>query len=174
MTRRAEPEFFRLLSLGRFSIDDEGRIWRFSNCGPVLVPPKRAESGPSGNNGHLRVRIRRGFFVSAHRIVWIHFHGQIPLGFEPNHINGNKIDNRPENLELVTHRNNSIHSLKILKRRIAKGETISSSKLTEQQVNEIRELGGLKISHSDISKRFGVSQVQISNIIARRCWKHIK
>ena len=174
MTRKAEPEFFRLLNLGKFSIDDEGRIWRYPNCGPVLVPPKRAESKPHGNNKHLLVRLRRGVQVSAHRVVWIYFNGPIQDGLEPNHINGDKTDNSSKNLELITHQENSIHSIRILQRRIARGEVIRSSKLMEYQIRNIRQLGETNISHKDISKRFGVSQAQISNIIARRCWKHIK
>ena len=38
----------------------------------------------------------------VHRIVWEAFNGRIPEGMEINHINENKLDNRIENLSLVS------------------------------------------------------------------------
>jgi hypothetical protein len=48
-----------------------------------------------------------------HRILWIFLNGEIPEGMELDHINHDKLDNRIENLRLVSHaennRNASIH-----------------------------------------------------------------
>ena len=40
---------------------------------------------------------------SVHRLVWETFNGEIPEGYEVNHINETTTDNRLENLNLMTH-----------------------------------------------------------------------
>ena len=42
----------------------------------------------------------------VHRFVWEQFMSDIPKGYQINHINEDKTDNRLENLELVTQKEN--------------------------------------------------------------------
>lgn len=65
----------------------------------------RPYSTPSG---YLRVALRKRLYF-VHRIVWMSFCGRIPLGFEVDHINGKRDDNRIENLRIVTRRENSLN-----------------------------------------------------------------
>ena len=71
---------------------------------------KVVENKSNDGNGYCRVRFN-GRMVLYHVIVWILSTGKgIPQGREIDHINGNKIDNRIENLRLVTKRGNSQNS----------------------------------------------------------------
>jgi hypothetical protein len=44
-------------------------------------------------------------YAYEHRLVWLTAHGKIPKDREIHHRNGDKSDNRIENLELVKHNN---------------------------------------------------------------------
>ena len=59
--------------------------------------------------GYYRVQLWKnsiGKFYKVHRLVWIAFNGQIPEGYEVNHINEIKSDNRLSNLNLMAHKEN--------------------------------------------------------------------
>ena len=45
---------------------------------------------------------KNGIFSDEHRRVWVEHYGEIPKGYIVHHINGNKTDNRIDNLEIMT------------------------------------------------------------------------
>ena len=60
----------------------------------------------NNSNGYCRVGFN-GKMILHHVIIWILSTGKdIPKGLEIDHINGNKLDNRIENLRVVSHRGN--------------------------------------------------------------------
>lgn len=100
----------------------------------------------------------------AHRLIAEAFIGPQPDGHEINHINGVKTDNRPENLEYVTHADNVRHSF-------ATG-LVKRVKLNAASASEIRRLHG-KVSASELASTYGVGPGCVYDIWGRRTWKHI-
>ena len=98
------------------------------------------------------------------------FYGKRPFGYEVNHKNGIKIDDRIENLEYVTHKENMKHASRY--GLIEKGEDRKCAKLKE---HEVREIFFLYPSHTQVylGNKFGVTRKQIDRIVNGHSWKHI-
>lgn len=99
----------------------------------------------------------------VHRAVWIAFNGPIPSGKEINHKNGVKSDNRLENLELCTRKENLHHHFK-------SGRAITSMgkpRLPDEAVVAIRFFGCTD-SQEVLARVFGVTRDHIYNIYTKR------
>lgn len=113
----------------------------------------------------------RGAGHYVHRAVWEVVHGPIPPTLEINHRNGDKADNRLENLELVTHAENVRHAyaLGIYKR----GEARSDAKLTEAQVLAARQRVAAGEPVRVLAREFGVDPKTIRLAIRGETWAHL-
>ena len=114
----------------------------------------------------------KGHTMQVHRIVMAAFVGPCPEGKEVNHIDGDRGNNRLDNLEYVTHSENVLHAFRIglLSR---KGEKNSQCILTEDNVHEIRRLIGRE-THKTIANMFGVSTSTICAIASGQNWSWLK
>ncbi len=93
---RSDSEYLKFL----FSYNDGVITWRNkSSPQSRIVLGERA--GSFDKDGYLIVRVRNQT-SSIHRIVWVYHNGEIPAGFEIDHVDGDKLNNRIENLRLTT------------------------------------------------------------------------
>lgn len=72
--------------------------------------------------GYIHISFR-GMQLKAHRVAWFLFYGRYPKNII-DHINGNRADNRIENLREVTHREN-LRNMKKHRNGMPPGITIS-------------------------------------------------
>lgn len=105
-----------------------------------------------------------------HRLVAEVFLNKSSELLEVNHIDGNKLNNKVDNLEWCTPSENIKHSFKIGLKNFL-GEENPRSKLTKAQVLEIRELAKKGLTQREIGEIFQITQGHIAAIINNKCWK---
>lgn len=126
-----------------------------------------------GNTGYGQIQYR-GYPVRAHRLSWELIVGPIPEGLHVCHTCDNRLCINPRHLFVGTHKDNMDDMRRKGRENFAKGERVGVSKMTEDQVLEMRRLwatGQHRIC--DLARMFGLTHVPVICIIRRKTWKHI-
>lgn len=169
---------------GQLSFNNKGNLfihYRFhynpkgSGFTKYFNPPKKM--GYKDSWGYLGIAIwdgKKSRFMRIHRIAYLYFNGlsEFPDNFrEINHINGDKTDNSPENLEFITRKENDKHSREVLGNTL-EGSKNGKAKLTEGKVRNIIHL--LK-NHTCtyVAKKYKIGTTAIEKIKYGETWKHI-
>ncbi len=163
----------RVRSLTRRSVRKDGKP--LSITGRVLL-------ASVGDRGYPRVTLTRNGVARwshVHSLIAAAFLGPPPGamgngdGYTVNHINGDKTDNRAENLEYTTSRENIRHARDngLLDGR---GTGNGRSKLTDEQVREIRSRYQRGVTRQvDLAAEYGVDQGTISRVVRGAGWTHL-
>lgn len=106
----------------------------------------------------------------VHSLVAEAFIGKRPDGMECNHIDGDRTNNRADNLEWVTPAQNMAHAA--ANGLVRNGRRCNFAKLTEDDVRSIRTMAE-NCSNVEIAKRFGVHREAIRKIVRRINWAHV-
>lgn len=162
-----------------YEVSNDGRVRRI----PGITSDGRAVRGGEMANvlvrGYHHVLMQcegRKWMTRVHIVVALAFIGEPPgpigvTGYTVNHKNFEKLDNRVENLEWMTAREN--HADCVAKGRKAHGERHYKARLTEAQVRVMRELrvGGFGVQA--IADRMGLKNHLVSDVLLGRCWRHV-
>ncbi|MGF2820196.1 HNH endonuclease [Bacillus subtilis] len=148
----------------------DGRVWRNYkklNQFKTIKLDKPEIASTTTTRGYRRIG-HKNEMVYEHTLIYAWFHGIDVLdSFQCiDHINGNKSDNRIENLEGVTIRENSrrAESLGLVKRTF--GEVNGMHKLKSENIKEIFELRQQGLTQYEIAAKFSVTQGHISEILS--------
>lgn len=185
-------ECWRPVRGGHYEVSDLGRVRR-------AVPgngtwPGRILKPKRDKDGYLLVSLSIDGQISTekvHRLVAEAFIGPYPTGLQVNHRNGDKTDNRVNNLEYVTAKENNQHAFDLglntqrLKMRELgrlggakvtdkrRGEHNGKARLTAEAVSRIRALARAGQSQSKIAPQVGVSKSAVKHVLRGRTWSHV-
>lgn len=153
----------------RYEVYEDGRIWSFFKGdwgSPTL-----------GRGGYVRFSYRnkdgKRCCKTLHRIVYEAFVGPVPKEKEINHRDGNKMNNKLDNLELVTHSENIRHSYGMGLHPRKRGFEIARTKLSELEVNDIRRLYDEGWKRTLLAEKFKVAYPTIHRIISRKARSYV-
>ena len=154
--------------VGKYQVSNLGNVKTFVGWkGRVMKQSKQ-------NKGYNIVRLSNKNHL-VHRLVAQAFIPNPENKPNINHKSGVKTDNRAENLEWVTQKENIDHSIKFKLKPDDRGEKSYLAKLTENEVYVIKGL--LKytsIRPYEIAKIFNVVNDTIYAIKNKKSWKHIQ
>lgn len=114
-----------------------------------------------------------GKMRSVHSIVAEAFMGKRPDGLVVNHMDGNKLNNRLENLEYCSPKMNAEHAARNGLLKTMSGELCGHSKVSENQVMEIRMRHKNGESQSLLGREFGINQSTVWELVHGTTWKHL-
>jgi len=126
-------------------------------------------AGRSCSNGYRMVGLfKRGYL--EHRLIFMFHHGYFPK--EVDHIDGDKLNNRADNLEWVSSKRNALHSTRVLKKNIWENHNLA--KLTEGDVIDMRVLRTFGATYADMARAYNVSEAAVSNAVKGKTWVNRK
>lgn len=127
---------------------------------------------PSYSSGYAILNLRnksRKWSIGVHALVALVFLGPTPSGMEVDHIDGNRRNNRADNLRFVTPSENINGSVG----RGHRGEKRWNATLTNDAVRQIREMKRNGETVKNIAEKLAVSESQCYHVLSGRSWKHV-
>src|SRR5699024_9744579 len=170
---------------GRYYISNKGRLlttgWRGSTQIRIMKP---AIDGSGYYRDSILIKGKLTT-VKMHRLVAQHFIPNQLNKSQVNHIEFDRINNKVENLEWVTPKENAQHSLKagrlvgfkkgVKHKNHPIGEQVGNAILTADIVREIRQKHRPRIyTRKMIAEEYGITESAVKDVLSRRSWKHVK
>lgn len=156
-----------------YMINSDGKIFSLKRD-----PRGREIKQHAGNSGYLKVSFSiktnsgcRTKNYMTHRLVAKYFLGECPEGYQVNHKDGDKLNNKASNLEYVTQYENMTHARDFGLLNPPKGERNHNSKLTESDVDLVRNLWVFNKAQI-LSVFMGVDESTIRRILRGDNWKN--
>lgn len=157
----------QLLGDPNFKINENGTVLtRVARTGKVFVNPDTWRiAGRIRSTGYRELGYN-GKKLAIHRIVYARFKGNLSEDLVVNHIDGNPLNNHPDNLELGTQSQNNFHRYRVL----GKGAVMGNRVLTWDIVRQIRFEKTQGLSHKTLALKYNISKGHVSEIVNNKIW----
>ena len=163
---------------GLYQVSNKGNVkslsrpswnrFKFVQTKETILKPSKGE--------YLRVKLydknNKSKNFAVHRLVCLTFLERIKGKNFVNHKNGDKYDNRLENLEWCTKSENTLHSFRNGFQTPIVGSNHSNSKLDESKAKKIK-YGHSDLTQSQIAKIYGIDRSKVYQIRKGISCKHI-
>jgi hypothetical protein len=163
-------EYRDIQGLSGYRVGNDGSVWtlwirRQRKLGSVwnrMIPG-------TDRYGYFRVVLHDGdkiYHRTVHQLVLEAFEGPKPAGHEGRHLDSDRSNNRADNLKWGTRLENATDA--VLQGRYRYGESNGRSKLTHDDVEQIKQLRRAGVTAEDIALQFRVSAKHVRGIVAGR------
>lgn len=170
-----EEEWRPILGADGYEVSSLGRVRTWRKRGGYSRWPEHRQTVPKlltprvrDDGYHEYTLSGAGRRTTGHVLVAEAFHGPKPFGLQTRHKNGIRGDNRPENLEYGTAKENAADRAR--HGTAVRGSKANTSKLRVRDVLAIRRLAASGVTKAELARRYGVTDVAIGSIVRRKNW----
>ena len=172
-----EAEWLPVPGFSAYEVSTAGQVrshYRYWHRGCRIVRRTRLLSPKVGKHGYQELTLCtevRHHSRLVHLLVLEAFRGVRPSDMYARHLNGNRLDNRLENLVWGTHLQNEQDK----KRHgtLLSGSLHPRAKIDEAKAREMHRLRRNRLTLKAIGERFGVSADCVGSIMHGRTWRHV-
>jgi hypothetical protein len=159
---------------GKFEVSNEGRVKSLPHsvrhwCGRDIPQPERFVKQSPHSGGYRVVTLRDGKKHFIHRIVMAAFAGDAN-GRDVNHIDGDKTNNRLENLEYCDRLHNVRHAIATGLQDNG-GEGNGMSRYTASAITTAHKMVCSGSTHSEAARATGVKESTIQAVMTGQRWR---
>ena len=165
-----------ILDNPNFDVRIDGTIWTRKTRRKGLLPNGAWRQVTSIVGAYFRLCVRvvgKTKHISIARIVYLKFNGPLNENLVINHIDENKLNNHPSNLELVSNQQNTTYNKTIedfRSRSSSRSRSLLNHKLDMDKAKEVRQLQASGKTGKELAQLFQVSEMTISRVVRNKRW----